>query len=499
MKTFTPFRVLALALCCGLVFFGCDEDEILDIENTNLLNSDIVNGSVTAQQGAVNAAYAPLRNLGLYARWGFYLEDHMSDELTIQIPQPSIQRISDHLLDATTVANTQYYNACYQGVNLANNVIANAENWTTGEDIVTPFVAEARFMRGLYYFLLASRFGDVPLRSESVTEFVPLSPQAEVYAFIAEDFQFAAENLADRGATELGRPSNESAYGMLGKIQLYRENWQAAFDAFDQVVSYSLMDEYTANFDAANEYNDESLFEVGFTLNGNTQFVWSNRADQPSVVTFRSTDYSAWTNSKPSDKMLAEYEPFDSRQDDTFWQPGDPYGGEGSDKVWGTDADGGPQGFGGPGSGTVCSRKYSEYIDQPQQTQQFSGVNPRLLRYADVLLMKAEAAMRLNRLDEAVSLMNEVRARPSVDMPPYGSLDMDLAGFPVSTQDEVFEAIQHERMIELALEGHRLRDLQRWGIDQRELAALKPAYGADRRFLPIPQGQINSNPLIGGE
>lgn len=497
MKQLQLLRPLAPLLLVALILTACNEDKALDITNENLLNTQLVRDDANLQAAAVNATYASLQTLGLYARWAYFLEDHMSDELTIQIDQPAIQRISDHLLDATTESNTLYYISCYQGIARCNNVIVSSESWTTDQDMVTDLVAEARFMRANYYFLLASRFGDVPIQLGMDTEFRPKSPRSEVYELIVQDLTFAAQNLPAKGVQGLGRPTNETAYAYLGKVELFRENWEAAYTALNEVVSYSLVDNYEDNFNEAAEYNDESLFEIGFRKDAaSLGETWGSESGAGNVeVTFRSADYSGWGNSRPTSKMLAAYEEGDPRFDMSWWREGDSYGPEGQNLIWGTDPDAGGQGFTGPESGVICSRKYSTYLSNASQDQD-DGTNPRIIRYADVLLMKAEAALRLNRLGEAVELMNEVRARPSVDMPRYGTDEMDAAGYPVNDQDEVFAALIHERQIELAMEGKRLVDLQRWGLDLQELQPVKAAYTVEKRFLPIPSRQVDTNPLI---
>lgn len=494
---FNSLRAALLLCSAAFILTGCNEDDALNITNENNLNTELVINDPNLQEQAVIATYSPSQTIGMYGRFGFWMEDHMGDELQLAIDQPTLQRISDHLLDGSTEANTKFYIALFQGVARANNVITSVGDWNGDAEKLRQLDAEGRFMRAFYYYYLVVRFGEVPLQLGLDTEFKPKSPIGPIWDLIVEDLTFAADNLPTKNQQQIGRPTNETAAAFLGRAYLHREQWQEAYDAFDRVVSYSLSDEYVDNFNTAGEYNDESLFEIGFLADAPANDAWGSENGAGNVETsFRSVEYSGWSNARPSDIIYVEaYEEGDPRKDETWWEPGDVFGGE-AGLIWGTDA--GTDGrFGGPRSGVITSRKYSEYIENTGQTTE-GGVNPRIMRYADVLLMKAEAALRLNRLDEAVSLMNEVRARPSVNMPPYGSFDTDIAGYPVNTAEEIFNALVHERQVELAMEGKRIVDLQRWGIDVEVLQRIKSNYTSERRYLPIPARQVDTNPFIGG-
>jgi len=116
-----------------------------------------------------------------------------------------------------------------------------------------------------------------------------------------------------------------------------------------------------------------------------------------------------------------------------------------------------------------------------------SGINYPLIRYADVLLMYAEAANELNMIDKARDMVNKVRRRPSVNMP-------DLTVANTGTKQTMFDAIVKERQVELMFEFHRFNDLKRWGLAQKELAYL--GYTAKQAFFPIPQLELDINPKL---
>ncbi len=498
------FTVIASAL----VAISCNED-ILEIENTNVPIRQLLGDNVALLKGATRSIYKPMQSRGMYSRWQYFLEDLTSDEVTLTINQPPIQRIVDYRLDNTTEANSFYWESCFAGVIAANQFLNNITEVT---DINKPFIAEARFLRAHYYFSLVTRFSGVPVNLTGEPVPTPRSTYGETIAQVIQDLQFAAENLPPKGVQAKGRPTQGTAYAYLGKALLFSvepkdfgnkpETYEEAYKAFDQVEGYSLDSQYVNSFNTAGEYNEESLFEIDFQsgIDAAQANFWSgNLLDNDTSLTFRSAEYSGWGNGQPTATMLDAYEDKasgekDPRLSETWWMPGDKFG-KSSDRIWGEDADAVDGGFGAPAEGTVCSRKFSEYIETDGSIQG-SGINYRIIRYADVLLMKAEAALFkiAPNKDEAISLMNEVRARPSVDMPPYPTSE-----FPCTDIESTFEALVHERRIELAMEGKRTVDLGRWGMDEEVLSPLKPGYNTNKRFFPIPQTELSGNENFGDD
>lgn len=492
-------------------FLSCSDD-VLEVRNENVPPIELFSTNEVLLKGAVNAIYKPMQSQGSYGRWQYFLEDITSDEVFTSVGQPPIDRIAAYRLDNDTEANTLYWESCFAGIRAANNFLAGIPEVT---DANKAFVAEARFLRGHYVFLLTSRFSGIPLNDETVLEVVP-SPRtsyAESMQFAIDDFTFASENLPAVGEQERGRPTSSSAFAYLGKALLFSieptdfgskpEVYDQAFNAFDNVTGYSLVDNYDDNFNYAGEYNNESIFEIDFSRLdvGQTQFWSSNLPDGRTDITMRSVEYSSWGNGTPRPTFLAEYETKevdgeevdDPRKAATFWSPGAPYA-SGS-KVWGEDADEMNNAFGAPASGTSCTRKFSEYIENAGSFTG-SGINFRIIRLADVLLMKAEAALFKSSPDMglALTLMNQVRRRPSVDMPDYPTEE-----FPCSNIDETFEALVHERKIELAMEGKRTLDIGRWGIDEQVLSPIINGYNSNKRFLPIPNTELLTNPVFGAD
>lgn len=501
----TAFAALAAFTSCS--------DDVLDEATTNVNNLDV--SLFDSQEELVSntliGLYKPMQSQGLYSRWLYFLEDYTSDEVQVSIPQPPIQRIADYGLDNDTEANNLYWDSAFTGIRNANTLLATLENLENPTDFINSVIAEVRFLRGHYLFLVVSRFGGVPLNFSADVVPLPRTTFAESMQAIIDDFAFAAENLGSVGEVEQGRPSNETAYAYLGKAQLFSvepqnfgnspEVYEQAFNSFSQVQSFSLVDEYDDNFNYDGENNPESIFEIPFTRQNvqETDFWSANIAAGRTDITFRSVEYSSWGNGSPTSTMLSAYEDkpdgtTDPRMGKTFWFPGDEYG-PSNDRIWGQDPDSGRDGFGAPMAGTPCTRKFSEYIENTGSLEG-SGINFRIIRYADVLLMQAEAALFKNTPDIglAMELCNQIRRRASVQMPDYPTAD-----FPFNSVDEAFRAIVHERRVELAMEGKRTVDLGRWGLDEEVLAPLKPGYNSNKRFFPIPNTELVSNPNFGAD
>jgi len=323
----------------------------------------------------------------------------------------------------------------------------------------------------------------------------------EVYNQITFDLELSTQLTLPKGTAEVGRVTKEAAYGLLGKVYLHREMYIEAQQAFTNVNNHSLLPlaQYSDNFSESGEHNDESMFEIGYNGEvGTEQERWASNGIGTSEVTFHSQDYTGWANARPSNKVIAEFEADDPRLDKAIlidgnntYGPGDafqfPCGGCVGGPVW---------------------YKFSQLYDE-QDVSQNSGVNVRILRYADVVLMQAEVEMNLGNNSGAVDLLNEIRDR--AEMPRYGTATMDARGFPVNTSDQIFKAIVHERFVELCGEQLRFDDLVRWNLDDQELSIfpdqnfnnpdpmLQLVRNYDpsvHRVMPIPQNEIDSNSQI---
>jgi len=507
MKKLSNYVLKCFALL-PLVFLTACEDYVA-VENTNALNPEIFFESQSQIEGAVNASYNQFQTL--FQRVGYIFPDAMSDEV-LSSGDANFAPYNRFEFNGTLDNIALYWTAAFNGVGACNFVILNEDRMRAnveGSDFTNEYVdnalGQAYFLRGLYYYHLVKRFGGVPLKTDAsnIFEDQPRATADQVYNQIIADLQVATRLTAEKGITDVGRVTKEAAFAMLGKVYLHRKMYPEAKDALDEVTNHSLLpiEEYRNNFNESGEYNDESMFEIGYNGEVGTETErWAQTGVGTSEVTFRSQDYTGWANARPSDKIIAEFEDNDPRldvailiNDENTYGPGDalqfPCPGCVGGPVW---------------------YKFSQLYDNANVSEN-SGVNVRIMRYADVVLMQSEVEMNLSNLDDAVDLLNEIRDRAG--MPEYGTATMDARGFPVNTKDQIFRAIVHERFVELCGEQVRFDDLVRWDLDDQELSffpdtnfynpneALRVVRNYDpavHRVMPIPQNEIDANSQMTG-
>src|SRR5690606_26214905 len=164
-----------------------------------------------------------------------------------------------------------YWESCYRGINKANFVIGNTDKINEipdsqlSQNLKKKYVAEAKFLRALYYFLLVPRWGDIPLITEIPTssEGFPRSPKEQVYDLIVADLQIASTDLLDKNTETVGRPNKLAASALLGKVYLYLEEYDLALAEFQKVYGqYTLADNFYDNFMDETEHTTEYIFDI---------------------------------------------------------------------------------------------------------------------------------------------------------------------------------------------------------------------------------------------
>ena len=485
------YKIFALFAFVFVVTQSCDNSD-LELVNPNALIPDTYFANEEQVRSAVNASYAQNQVNALYGRLLFYMYDNMGQDNSPN-PQQEANKVTynNFTFDSSNNEIAEYWNSCFRGINKANFVISNIDRINAIQESVLSqtlkdkYLAEARFLRGHYYFLLVTRFGGVPLyeklRDESESTIgLPRSTEDQVYDLIIGDFRFAANNLFPKGQEVTGRATKGAALAYLGKALLFQEQYDEAYEAFDDITGYDLEEEYFDNFKEETEHGIESLFEIEFNRALGTGAKWDSNVSGEGFneSTFRGQDYGVldWFNVYPSQDLLDEYEEGDIRSAESFYFVGDTYNnGENviEESDLSTTAGVRPAGW----------RKYQNYYRRTVE-QQESGINFKVIRYADVLLMKAEAANETNRTGEAIDLINRVRERAGLDDIP-----------DTLSKQQVFDAIVHERKVELAGEQVRFNDIIRWGIANTELAGTGFQQGK-HELWPIPDREISSNDAI---
>lgn len=482
-------KITSLILLAGLLYVSCN-DSFLDIKPTSSLTTDTFYESAEDAQSAINAAYASLQLNDMYSDDYPKIVDGPSDDVEVNNTgglefntwsfSPSIQFIDD------------VWQVCYEGIFRSNLVLQHVPEIEMDESLKARYIAEAQFLRALYYWHLTSLYGNVPLVQEAnpndlSNARVGVTPKSDIYDFMISDLQKAVEVLPKRSeysSENLGRVTRGAAQALLGKVYLYAENYSMAESTLDKVINsgeYSLIEDYSKLW--VEDNNAESIFEVQYAdIGGGT---WSGQ-DGPGVnesnLRLRLNlpqGRGGFANLLPTQDHVDEYEEYsgptaingrDPRLFYNVFREGDPFGDTQYSETWT------PLGY-------TMKKGMLPYTGPEDANDR----NIPIIRLGDVILMAAEAANQNNKPDKAIDYLNRVRNRPSVDMPDYPTTE-----YSVSNKQEIFEAIVHERRVELAFEYQRLHDLRRWGLAEEELGPL--GYEAPKhRYFPIPQAEVDIN------
>jgi starch-binding outer membrane protein, SusD/RagB family len=346
------------------------------------------------------------------------------------------------------------------------------------------FIAEAKFLRALFYFDLVRAWGGVPLVTTTApSKDLPRSSQQGIYDLILTDLLDAIGSLpekSDYAAADMGRATKGAAKSLYSKVCLFQKDYVNAEKYAMEVINsgqYSL----EPNFEMANSedgrHGVESIFEIGALPFENMESGGNQYANVQGV---RGTPNRGWGFNRPSQDLQNSFEPGDPRLEGTVIFLGEIIDGitimgDGPTPDETTD-----------GSGNVIDIEcYSQKVWTPGDNvpSQFNH-NRRILRYADVLLMAAEALNQNNKSTEALPLLNMVRARAR------GGNASVLADINVTDKTALDEIIFNERRHELAMEGHRFWDLVRTGRAGAVLGPLGFVEGK-HELLPIPQSEVD--------
>ncbi|HET7000329.1 MAG TPA: RagB/SusD family nutrient uptake outer membrane protein [Puia sp.] len=506
MKQNTNKLIVAFTLIlCSI--FACTKD--LDVTDQNNPTTESYFKTAAQLQNGVNAIYSSMRAGNLAGREWFFTHDMRGSETAsggAQLEAPRAELLTQPTASPANSVMTSVWNGAYQMINRANLIFDKAPNITDNTDLRDRLVGEAHFLRAWAYFELVSQWGDVPLYTKTIssaTAYAAKSPAADVYALIIQDLTAAAGALpATYGTADYGRATSGAAYALLGRVQMQNGDYTAAKSALLNVYGkYSLTANYNWNFDGdvkddknvtvetGHEFNSESIFEAVFVDKGDNNFNWGyvGEGSTNPLSTVRNQEYGiTWGNVIPSDKILNEFEAGDPRYKYTFYEVGDSIltGIPGAAIKLTPDMMNIATSTKGGVTEKRFFRKYNIY-EWVNSGFHPGGLNARMIRYADVLLMLAECEAEVGTAAQAASYINEVRARPSVNMPPV----------TLASHDAAIKAVMHERAVELAIEELNNIDMLRW-----RAKGYYPSLATDpkpnQQPLPIPSNEISTNPLI---
>lgn len=478
-------RTLSVAFFC-LCFFSCEKDIL---EKKPIIGATEENFYKTASDAvsAVNGAYAALQfELTPAGHFRWFWGDIFSDDSTTGGSGPNDQPDLQALENFQGLTDTDYleaeWAADYEGIYRANLVLERVPGIEMDTDLKNRVLGEAKFIRAWFFYNLVTLFGDVPLVDHVLapSEYnMPRTPATEVWALIEQDLSEAIIDLWTRSqysVEDLGRITKGAAQGLLLKTYLYQSKWAEAEGVADDIIAsgeYQLTADYSQIFTEAGENNEESVFEIQYmnASGGNWGRNNANEGTFTNVFQRARGQFEGFGFNLPTQDFVDEFfkEGFeDPRLSATVFRVGDFMGDRGQ---FTKEATGYPHEY-YPKKNFNNKSEEAPFGDPNPN----GGTNDRVIRYADVLLMHAEAAYHNGNEAGARNSINEVRKRVKLD--------------PVTASGQaLLDAIYHERRVELGLEGHRYFDLIRTGRAPAVLGPLGFKEGVNE-VLPIPESQI---------
>lgn len=395
------------------------------------------------------------------------------------------------------------YRDSYIGIVRANRVIANVPGMDIDSALRVRIVGEAKFLRAHFYFNLVKVFGGVPLvtRVLASTEYnQPKATVAACWAQIEKDFKEAAAALPfvdEYGAEDIGRATKGAAQAMLARAYLYQGDFANAEIWADFVINshkYKLETNYSDFFKNAHKNGEEAIFDIQHTVDPGDGWADDNEGQETTVFVGGATDpfFMGWGFNCPTQDLVDAFETRDPRLKATVISNGDTLYPAGA-----VDADGDGE------MDTVAFVADNSDVDVPYHTRKYAleyegpypsnesnaPANWHVIRYADVLLIYAEAANEMGRGPQAADKLNEVRARARASLVDTAGQDTVLIDIPFTSKVQLRTAIWDERRVELAMEGQRFFDIVRQGRGEALLGANGFREGINNVF-PIPATEI---------
>lgn len=475
---------LIIILFITFLTISCSESflELPPISNSNVQSFYRNEGDF---ENAIIGAYSTLTTNGIYHDYIQLVGDLRSDNTemgtTASVRFPFFE-LSEFRDQVTNPINEGIWNDHYLGIVRVNLILDRIDGLDANENFKARIKSEAQFLRALFYFNLVRIFGDVPLIFSSLNSIedayaLGRMDASLVYEQIIEDLEQAEEFLTNNSNESKGRATRGAATALLGKVFLTIHEYEKAANKLREVINsndYELLANYEDLWNASNKNHKESIFDV--------QFKKSSGTSTGSNFTVRYTPYqypylpfftTAGGYNIPTEDLIMAYEEGDIRKGASL-------------REYFVDVNG--------DTVSGLEGRFNIKFNDPPVQGQGSDDNWPVIRYADVLLMYAEA---LNEISfetdgDAFFYLNEIRKRAGL---PIKSAGNPVSSLAINSQEDFRLAIEQERRVELAFEGHRWFDLLR---TDRAIQVLNPKVAEGVKeyqlLLPIPQTQIDINP-----
>jgi starch-binding outer membrane protein, SusD/RagB family len=479
-------KILTICLASLLLGLGSCTDELINMAPDSELTNAAYFKTAQDMDLAVLGAYNSLQ-----AR-------KPSDYLLLELPADNLYR-SLYTSDAganemdnlgITPENNllaTFWERTYAGIARANAVLDRIETPTgykAGQK--EQLAGEARFLRALFYFDLVRMFGGVPKVTTMIevpdARQMPRASEEEIYALILEDLKEALEKLPAPAGIAKGRANKGAAAALLGKVYVYRQDWSSARTYLEQVAGYGyqLLPDFSKLWKLENEDNSEFIFALKYTDPTNGHRMTSDFLPYIGKTGISTAGLEGVFPSWDLHKRYVEGDQRKAPSINEYYKPPTPAN---APSIW-----------------YPHVNKF-----EVKQTNQASGIDIPVLRYADVVLLLAETYYGLGLPDLALTELNKVRARA------FGNPDHNYTGADIATPEAFTDKLLLERRLELAFESERWFDLARTGRLVSELASEERTYNFDTRTpltvtlqpqahytkFPIPLRQIQrANPGV---
>ena len=476
MKT----TLLTLVLSAGLLS-ACEDTSLDQVPQTERSEANFYQTNADFYN-AVVGTYATLKNTGIVGQGSgsyLYMTELVSDNTDTGAARGGtaneLYYFEDFNFSLASTTITNAWTGHYAGIARTNSILDRLPTTAIPQASKDRFEGEARFMRALFYFNLVRFFGDVQLITKEITSpyeanAIPRSPVADVYALIVSDLKTAETKLPTTiPNAEAGRASAWAAKSLLGKVYLTLKQYDNAATKLKEVIdgnAFSLMPRYADVFGPTTSFaaNKEYIFAVQYKSGqiGQGSDLWSNWAAVNSSTALLGAGGGIGGGfNRPTADMEAAYEPGDLRKDASMLSS-----------------------YKAANGNTVNERYVVKYRQQGALNNDSDSDFP-LLRYADVLLMYGESLNELGKTAEALPFLNQIRKRAG------------LADKTALSQADYRLAMEQERRVELAFEGHRWFDLVRTGRYLAVMTAKGYKVQEFHKFYAIPQRETDLNKALG--
>jgi hypothetical protein len=505
----------AWLLLCLIIMSGCKKS--LDLYPPSSISENLFWKEEKDALFAVNAVYRELDHDGMVVTL-----DGATDIGYVRNGWVTWYKMGMGIQDPLDADINEVWTRYYAGIRKANDVIFNIDKITSGNpEVLKRIKAEAKFLRAYFYTNLTGLYGDVPLILEplKITDQIPKTPKAEVVNFIISDLDEIVNSNSlplNYSSSDIGRATKGAALALKARVSIRNEKWELAATAAKAVMDlnvYDLHPNYGELFTYAGENSKEVILSRQYAKGGLTHnaLYWGPSSiggssdAEPVRKLFNKYDY------KGTKDPAKPYLNIDPRWGFSFYYPGSVISTGEQPLIYNSYPDAANTSKDKVNTQDNTSshgwnvRKYIDYLNDKSNPNQ-GAIDLILIRYADVLLMYAEAKIELNQIDGSVyEALNKVRTRPSVEMPPFTT---------GKSQTELRSLLRNERCVELAFEGLRIYDMWRWKIGGERVGLIQGfdyvdeatgqskiwSIGINRNFnpqrdyvWPIPQREVDLN------